>query len=95
MNSPRGARAVFSFQLIILLEQFALLESKKERFIYIKISPSPSSQDSSLCVDTVDINCGGSRGMGWPCCPAPPTKRQTRNVQSVYCSQRRYLPYRC
>lgn len=65
MNSLRGARAVFSFQLIILLEQFGLLERKEERFIYIKISPSPSRQDSSLCVDTVVINRGGSRvGMG-------------------------------
>lgn len=53
---------MFSFQLIILLEQFGLLERKEERFIYIKISPSPSRQDSSLYVDTVVINRGGSRG---------------------------------
>lgn len=40
VNSLRGARALFSFQLIILLEQFGLLERKEERFIYIKISPA-------------------------------------------------------
>lgn len=62
VNSLRGARAVFSFQLIILLEQFGLLERKEERFIYIKISPSPSCQDSSLCVDTVVINHRGRGG---------------------------------
>lgn len=103
VNSLRGARAVFSFQLIILLEQFRLLERKEERLIYIKISPSPSRQDSSLCVDTVVINYEG-RGVGvgggeGVYCPRTP-KRQahsptpTASAQSVYCSLRRPLPYR-
>lgn len=40
MNSPRGARAAFSFQLIILLEQFRLLESKEEDSFILKSAPA-------------------------------------------------------
>lgn len=57
-NCSKEPKLEVSFQLIILLEQFRLLESNEERSIYIKISPSPSHQASSLDVDTICLNWG-------------------------------------
>lgn len=47
---------MFSFQLIILLEQFRLLESEEERLIYIKISPALLTKDFALHLDAMVIN---------------------------------------
>lgn len=72
-RSSSEPELVFSFQLIILLEQFRLLESKKERFIYIKINPSPSHQDSSPHADAVGVNWKRHMGTGEPA--AQPSQR--------------------
>lgn len=57
---------MFSFQLIILLELFRLLESKEERSIYIKISASPSHQDASLHASRMGLGWGRRMGAGTP-----------------------------
>ena len=85
-RSSSEPELVFSFQLIILSEQFRLLESKKERFIYIKINPSPSHPDSSPHVDAVGVNWKRRMGTGEPATQPSQRRRPLRLPRALSAS---------